>query len=127
MQAVKVKEIMTTDLDCVSPELPLSSLAEFFNTSHHHGLPVCDALGNFVGIVTLQDLEKALSDPGIENLKVIDIATTGDLLVTYPEEVGMGGTPPLEHSRCWALAGARKQGQSQAGRSYSSQRYRARL
>jgi len=86
MQAVKVKEIMTTDLDCVSPELPLSSLAEFFNTSHHHGLPVCDALGNLVGIVTLQDLEKALSDPGIENLKVIDIATTGDLLVTYPEE-----------------------------------------
>ena len=39
-----------------------------------------------MGIVTLQDLEKALSDPGIENLKVIDIATTGDLLVTYPEE-----------------------------------------
>ncbi|MBK5108376.1 MAG: chloride channel protein [Anaerolineales bacterium] len=86
MQAVKVKEIMTTDLDCVSPDLPLSSLAEFFNTSHHHGLPVCDTAGNLVGIVTLQDLEKALSDPGIENMKVIDIATTGDLLVTYPEE-----------------------------------------
>ena len=86
MQGVMVNEIMTTDLDFVAPDLPVNALADVFSESHHHGLPVCDTAGNLLGIVTLQDLEKSLGDPNFENLKVIDIATTGDLQVTYPEE-----------------------------------------
>jgi CIC family chloride channel protein len=39
-----------------------------------------------LGVVSLQDLEKALSEPDFENRKVIDIATTKDLLVAYPGE-----------------------------------------
>jgi CIC family chloride channel protein len=86
MQGVKVHEIMTTDLDTVPPDLPISSLAEVFTETHHHGLPVCDHEGNLMGVVTLQDLEVALSEPGPEERKVIDIATTRDLQVAYPEE-----------------------------------------
>ena len=51
MQGVKVHEIMTRDLDHVSPDLPITSLAEVFATTHHHGLPVCDGDLNLVGIV----------------------------------------------------------------------------
>lgn len=86
MQGVEVREIMTTDTECVPPDLPLSKLAEVFAETHHHGLPVCDNGGNLVGIVSIQDLEKALSEPGLENRKVIDIATTDDLQVSYPQE-----------------------------------------
>jgi CIC family chloride channel protein len=86
MQGVKVDEIMTRDLDYVSPDLPVTSLAEVFSATHHHGLPVCDGELNLVGIVTLQDLEKALGEPGFENLNVLDIATMEDLLVAYPNE-----------------------------------------
>ncbi|UCD99381.1 MAG: chloride channel protein [Chloroflexota bacterium] len=86
MQGVQVKEIMTTDTDYVLPDAPLSSLAEVFDQTHHHGLPVCDKDGNLVAIVTIQDLEKAISGPGLENRVVMDIATKEDLQVTYPEE-----------------------------------------
>ena len=86
MQGVKVHEIMTTDFDIVSPDLPISLLAEIFTETHHHGLPVCDGDGNLVGIVTIQDLEVALSEPYRGERKVIDIASKLDLLVAYPEE-----------------------------------------
>jgi CIC family chloride channel protein len=86
MQGVKVSEIMTTDIDFVPPDLPISDLAEVFTETHHHGLPVCDDAGNLLGIVTIQDLEIALGEPSLEVRKVIDIASTEDVLVAYPEE-----------------------------------------
>jgi CIC family chloride channel protein len=86
MQGVQVKEIMTTDYDFVSPGLPITSLAEVFTQTHHHGLPICDNDGNLVGVVTIQDLEKALNEPGPGDREVIDIATTDGLQVAYPEE-----------------------------------------
>jgi len=86
MQGVKVHEIMTTDIDYVPPDLPISDLAEVFTETHHHGLPVCDDAGNLLGIVTIQDLEVALSEPSLEVRKVIDIASTEEVLVAYPEE-----------------------------------------
>ena len=86
MQGVNVREIMTTDTDTVSPDLPIPFLVEVFDSTHHHGLPVSDADGNLVGVVTLQDLDEALGEPNFEDRRVIDIATTKDLLVAYPEE-----------------------------------------
>ena len=86
MQGVNVHEIMTTDVDTVSADLPVPYLANIFDETHHHGLPVSDDSGNLLGVVSLQDLEKALSEPDFENRKVIDIATTKDLLVAYPKE-----------------------------------------
>jgi CIC family chloride channel protein len=86
MQGVNVHEIMTTDVDTVSADLPVPYLANIFDETHHHGLPVSDDSGNLLGVVSLQDLEKALSEPDFENRKVIDIATTKDLLVAYPGE-----------------------------------------
>lgn len=86
MQGVQVREIMTIDIDFVPPGLPISSLADVFTQTHHHGLPISDNDGNLVGIVTIQDVEKALNEPDLENRKVIDIATTDDLLVAYPDE-----------------------------------------
>jgi CIC family chloride channel protein len=86
MQGVNVREIMTTDTDTVSPDLPIPFLVEVFDSTHHHGLPVSDADGNLVGVVTLQDLDEALGEPNFEDRRVIDIATTKDLLVAFPEE-----------------------------------------
>lgn len=86
MQGVRVEEIMTTELDSVPPDLSITSLAEVFSDTHHHGLPVCDQDGNLLGVVSLQDLEKALSEPSLEDRKVIDIATTRDIQVAYPDE-----------------------------------------
>ncbi len=86
MQGVQVQEIMTTDVDTVPLGMPLSSLAEAFERTHHHGFPVIDSGGNLIGVVTIQDLDKALNQAGMEDRVVADIASLEDLLVAFPEE-----------------------------------------
>jgi CIC family chloride channel protein len=86
MQGVKVGEIMTTDVHVVSPEMPLSTLAEVFLETHHHGFPVVGSDGDLVGVVTIQDFDKSLEEDRIEGHTVGDIATCDDLLVAYPDE-----------------------------------------
>jgi len=86
MQGVKVGEIMTTDVHVVSPEMPLTSLAEAFLETHHHGFPVVGSEGDLVGVVTIQDFDKSLDEARIEGRTVGDIATCDDLLVAYPDE-----------------------------------------
>lgn len=86
LQAIKVKDVMTTDVDTVTMDTPLPLLGELFEQTHHHGFPVVDQEGVLTGIVTLQDLRGAISKGNIENMTVADVATTKNLLVAYPEE-----------------------------------------
>jgi CIC family chloride channel protein len=86
MQGVAVREAMTTDVDTVSLEMSLDELAEEFARTHHHGFPVVDEAGDLVGVVTIQDLERARSSGMVNGRTVADIATREGLLVAYPYE-----------------------------------------
>jgi CIC family chloride channel protein len=86
MQGVTVGEAMTTDVDVVPPDMPLTNLADEFARTHHHGFPVVDPAGNLQGVVSIQDLEQALSNGLIDGKTVMDIATREGLLVAYPDE-----------------------------------------
>ena len=86
MREVTVGEAMTTDVDFVSLDLSLEALATEFASTHHHGFPVLDAAEDLVGIVSLQDLDMALSEGSIEGKMVADIATMDGVLVAYPQE-----------------------------------------
>ncbi len=86
MQGITVGEAMTTEFDAVPADMLLSDLARSFATTHHHGFPVIDNQGDLVGIVTLQDLEDTLAKATPDKLRVMDIATTDNLLVAYPHE-----------------------------------------
>ncbi len=89
MQAVTVREAMSEDVDTVGPEMPLPELHEEFEQSHHHGFPVVDDKGDLVGIVSIQDLERVMSEKGreeLEDMTVSDIMTTDGLLVAYPQQ-----------------------------------------
>ena len=86
MQGITVGEVMTTDVDVVSPSMSLEELADEFALTHHHGFPVVDSAGELVGVVSIQDLERALTRGPIEEKIVADIATTDGLLVAYPYE-----------------------------------------
>jgi CIC family chloride channel protein len=77
---------MSTEMDVVPPEMPLVELADEFARTHHHGFPVVDGAGDLVGVVTIRDLEPALSVGAMDGKKVVDIATTEGLLVAYPDE-----------------------------------------
>lgn len=86
LQSVTVGEVMTKDVDVVPIDMPLIELAEEFSLTHHHGFPVVSQAGDLVGVVSLQDLERAMSESTLEGKTVADIATRNGLLVAYPEE-----------------------------------------
>jgi CIC family chloride channel protein len=86
MQGVTVGEAMTTDVDVVFLNMSLDELASEFSSTHHHGFPVLDEAGDLAGVVSLGDLEQALSAGTVEGKTVADIATLEDFLVAYPHE-----------------------------------------
>ncbi len=85
MQAVTVAEVMTTPVDTVPASLPLRALAEEFSRTRHHGFPVLDAQGELCGVVTLQDLDRAIDQGGLDRLTAGDIATRS-VVTVYPDE-----------------------------------------
>ena len=86
MQGVMVGEVMTTAVDVVPASMPLEVLAAEFSRTHHHGYPVVDEEGGLVGVVSIQDLERAVAAGQIEGRTVADIATVEGVLVAYPDE-----------------------------------------
>jgi CIC family chloride channel protein len=86
MQTITVGEAMSTDMDVVSPDLSLGELALEFERSHHHGFPVVDEEGQLTGIVTIQDLDRALESGAGDELTVRDIATCQNLVTAYDDE-----------------------------------------
>ena len=91
MQNVTVGEVMTTDIEPIPMHMSLEELADRFERTHHHGFPVVDGDGNLVGVVTLQDLERAKArvrqGDTFQGKTVADIATMEDLLVVYPHDM----------------------------------------
>ncbi len=86
MQGVQVREAMVPQLETVPYSLNLTELMTEFSRLNRRGLPVVDENGDLYGIVSVQDVEKAL-DRGVSvtTTTVKDITTT-DLLVAYPDE-----------------------------------------
>ena len=86
MQTITVGEAMSTEMDVVSPDLTLGELALEFERSHHHGFPVVDDQGSLVGVVTIQDLDRALESGAGDELTVREIATSQNLVTAYDDE-----------------------------------------
>ncbi len=85
MQGILVQEAMTPHPDTVPADMPLSQLLEEFDRTRHHGFPVLDAEGNLFGMVTLQDLQRALERHVSLDTPVSEIATRSPQ-VAFPDE-----------------------------------------
>jgi chloride channel protein, CIC family len=86
MQTITVGEAMSKSYDVVSSDLTLKNLAVEFERSHHHGFPVVDREDKLVGVVTIQDLERALEDELPDSTPVEEIATCQNLITAYDDE-----------------------------------------
>ncbi len=85
MEGILVGEAMSADVETVPMTMSVQDLAQKLARSHHHGFMVLDEKGELYGVVSLQDVEKALQTGNVEKLQVKDIATTS-LLTAYPNE-----------------------------------------
>lgn len=57
---IRIEEVMTTDVQALSPDAPISDLLELLRTRRISGAPVVEN-GNLIGIVSLEDLIRALT------------------------------------------------------------------
>lgn len=86
LEGVLVADAMSTEFDSVPADLPVQSLIDRFEQSHHHGFTVVDEAGKLVGVVSLSDLSRAMLRESLEGCSVKDIATGEGLAVGYPDE-----------------------------------------
>jgi transketolase N-terminal domain/subunit/CBS domain-containing protein len=86
LEGVLVADAMSTEFDSVPADLPVQSLIDRFEQSHHHGFTVVDEAGKLVGVVSLSDLSRAMLRESLEGCSVKDIATVEGLAVGYPDE-----------------------------------------
>lgn len=86
MQTITVGEAMSKNFDVVTSDLTLKELAQEFEHSHHHGFPVVSQGNKLVGVVTLQDLDRALEAGIPDSAEIKDIATCQNLITAYENE-----------------------------------------
>jgi len=85
LEEITVGEVMERATRVLHEEDTLEAAAEIFAQTRHHGLPVVDAAGGLVGVLTVQDLEAAQTGQ-MGQVTTVGQACTRDLLVAYPDE-----------------------------------------
>lgn len=87
MQGVAVNEVMRKSPVFVHRDASISEVMELFHETNLLGFPVVTDSKNVCGIITLQDMHKAESDPGFSSKGrvVADIATE-DPITVFPDE-----------------------------------------
>lgn len=85
LEGITVGEVMESHGRVLHEGDTLEAAAEIFAQTRHHGLPVVDADGHLVGVMTVQDLERAQT-AAASTPKTVGQACTRDLLVAYPDE-----------------------------------------
>ncbi|MFQ5830817.1 MAG: chloride channel protein [Candidatus Methylomirabilia bacterium] len=86
LQRVRVEEVMTRRMHTVRADMAVEELAEQVRRTQHHGFVVLDGDRRLFGIVTIQDLNRALeADGAAPDTRVRDIATT-NVVVAHPGE-----------------------------------------
>lgn len=80
MQVITVGEAMHSDTSVLLETMSIAEAGESLLSQHHHGLPVVNAQGDLVGILTVQDIEHAAPESRVAE------ACTRALEVAYPDE-----------------------------------------
>jgi CIC family chloride channel protein len=90
IQGVHVQEVMSLDPETVPTSTSLVELSEKFRRSRHRGFPVVDGEGDLWGIVTLQDLERAIEANSPRTTTVEKLATPLPRVVTTTPDESIG-------------------------------------
>ncbi|MFQ5808312.1 MAG: chloride channel protein [Armatimonadota bacterium] len=84
LNSITVADAMSTDLVTVRCDQTVREAAELLQTTKHHGFPVVCEQGKLHGVLTLQDIRRALAD-GRAEMPVGEVATR-EILLAFPDE-----------------------------------------
>ncbi|MCD6299956.1 MAG: chloride channel protein, partial [Dehalococcoidales bacterium] len=85
MRTVTVAEAMTKNFPSVLPTMSVSNLVTKLRQTGHHGFPVVDKEGKFVGMISLSDVETTMAKGDPTGLTVADIVPR-TVIVAYPDQ-----------------------------------------
>jgi CIC family chloride channel protein len=85
LREITVEKAMTRGFPTVLPTMSVRNLLLKLRRSGHHGFPVVNRKDELIGVVTLSDVETAMSESDTSKLKVSDIVTRS-VVVAYPDE-----------------------------------------
>lgn len=88
LEAITVDEVMQTDSAVLRESDSLTTGSEMLAQTRHHGLPVVDHNGDLVGILTVQDIDRAQADGEAMGRTVGDVCTRELLLASPDETIG---------------------------------------
>lgn len=87
MASVQVSEVMTTEVDTVGHDLTIVGFSEVLGTRKRRRFPFLDSSGRLLGMVTANDLERALQANVSRGTTVQEIGKSGsELVLAYPDE-----------------------------------------
>lgn len=82
LRLLTVNEIMRTEVQTLNESMGLDEAAELFARTRRHGLPVLDEQGKLVGVLTLQDLDRAVE----QKQTTVGEACIRNIEVAFPDE-----------------------------------------
>ncbi|MGD9116157.1 MAG: chloride channel protein [Dehalococcoidia bacterium] len=85
LKEITVEQAMTWDFPTVPPTMLVRDLVAKLHRTGHHGFPVVNEKDELVGVVTITDVEAAMTKGETSELTVKDIASKS-LMVAYKDE-----------------------------------------
>ena len=86
METLLVKEVMRPAPDPVPATLPLGEVPTLLDRARMHGLPVVDEEQKLLGMITVTDIERAMTDSEENLAQQVLTFSTRDLINTHPDE-----------------------------------------
>lgn len=82
LATLTVQEVMQPNLQALTEDITLEEAAEILAHTRRHGMPVVNAHGDLVGMLTLEDIDRALE----HGLTHVGQACTRDLITVTPQD-----------------------------------------
>lgn len=86
LDSIRVSEVMQTEIETLRENDLLEAATVKLMHLRSHGLPVVNAAGNLVGIVTIGDLERAETEDETAEERTVGEICTRELLVADPDD-----------------------------------------
>ncbi len=86
LESLQVKDVMEPMPVTIQYNMPLRMVSAMLEQARAHGLPVMDEQGHLMGVITVQDIHRAIEQDAANLDRPVCDFCTRRLVVTYPDE-----------------------------------------